>query len=407
LEIPSDCATKKLNNIVAMNNSNNFSPHVLFLTKWYPNKFDVQLGVFIRKHAKAVSKYCKVSVLYVWGDNDLNSPFVIEEKEDENFFETIIYYQRNKGPFKLFVNFYLYLKHFFKGYRHILEKQGKIDLIHIHILIRTGLAAWLLKARYNIPYLISEQWTGYTSGEFSEFSWLRKYLVKRIIKNAKVVTVVSESLKNNMLKLGLKNNYEIVHNIIEDIELPKEQNNEKIKILTVADLNNKNKNISGTINAISEVYKIRQDFEFYIIGGGNDENYLKSLADKAGLLNKVIFFKGRKTNEEVYEFFKKIDFVIINSNVETFCVAAAEALVNGKPQITTKCGGPEEFIKPEHGILIEKGNHKQLVDAILYMLDNYKNYDRVAMSEYAKRNFSYEGVGKKFYQIYQQILNTN
>lgn len=392
---------------MAISNTNKSKslPHILFLTKWYPNKNDVQLGVFVRKHAMAVSEYCNISVLYVWGDYNLNGPPVFEENEHGNFSETIIFYQRNKGLFKLFINLYLYIKHVFIGYHHIFKKHGKIDLIHVHILIRTGLAALLLKAKYNIPYMITEQWTGYSSGEYLEFPWLRKYLVKTIIKNAEKVTVVSQSLKNSMLNLGLNNNYEIVHNIIEDIDLPSKLNNEKTKILTVADLNDKNKNISGTIKAISEVYKIKQSFEFHIVGGGKDETLLKKIAEKTGLLNKVIFFHGRKSNEEVYDFFKQIDFVIINSNVETFCVAAAEALVNGKPQITTICGGPEEFVKPEHGILIQKENHHQLVDAILNMLSNYKTYNSEAMHMYAKANFSYTGVGKKFYEIYRQILN--
>lgn len=380
-------------------------PHILFLTKWYPNKNDVQLGVFVRKHAKAVSEYCKVSVLYVWGDNNLNCSFTIEENNQGNFSETIIFYQRNKGIFKLLVNLYLYIKHVFIGYQHIQQKKGKIDLIHVHILIRTGLAALLLKAKYKIPYMVTEQWTGYASGEYLQFSWLKKLLVKIIIKQAKIVTVVSESLKKIMLSLGLKNNYKIVHNIIEDIDLPQSINNDKVKILTVADLNDKNKNISGTIKAITDIYKIRQDFEFHIVGGGKDEAFLKSLAQQTGLINKAIFFHGRKANEEVYEFFKQTDFVIINSNVETFCVAAAEALVNGKPQITTICGGPEEFVKSEYGILIEKANHEQLVTAILNMLDTFKNYDREKMHHYAKNNFSYSGVGKKFFEIYQQILN--
>lgn len=380
------------------------SPHILFLSKWYPNKNDIQLGVFIKKHALAVSEYTKVSVLYVWGDYNLPQKIQFVETEKDNFSETIIYYQRNKSFFKLFINLYLYIKHVFIGYHHIISKQGKIDLIHVHILIRTGLAALLLKRKYKIPYIVSEQWTGYASGEYQQFPAIRKWLVKSIIKNAACVITVSESLKNSMLNLGLKNNYHVIHNIIEDIKLPESVNNSKIQILTVADLNDKNKNISGTIKAISEVYLVRHDFEFHIIGGGKDEQKLKSLAENMGLLNKVIFFHGRKSNEEVYDFFKQINFVIINSNVETFCVAAAEALVNGKPQITSICGGPEEFIKPEHGLLIEKGNHQKLKEAILWMLNNYKNYNREAMHLYAKEHFSYSRVGEKFFLLYQLLL---
>ena len=35
--------------------TNDIRYNILFLTKWYPNKFDPQLGVFVRKHAKAIS----------------------------------------------------------------------------------------------------------------------------------------------------------------------------------------------------------------------------------------------------------------------------------------------------------------------------------------------------------------
>jgi glycosyltransferase involved in cell wall biosynthesis len=385
-------------------NTKNNKPHILFLTKWYPNKNDIQLGVFIQKHAKAVAQYCKLNVLYVWGDYELKENYQIVETSRDNFKETIIYYKRNKGLLKSIINPFLYLKYVLHGFNKIQNEKGKINLIHVHILIRTGVAALLLKTKYKTPFILSEQWTGYTSKEYEQFSFFRKIIIRLIIKNAKAVAVVSESLKQNMLKHGLKNNYHIIHNIIENINLPEKNTNTKTKILTVADLNDKNKNISSTIKAMHYVSSLRNDFEFHIIGGGTDENKLKVLAKDLGLLDNILFFHGRQSNDYVYDFFKKIDFVIINSNVETFCVAAAEALVNGKPQITTICGGPEEFVKQEHGILIEKGNQTQLEAAIIKMLNTYKNYDALEMHKYAKKYFSYEKIGKDFYNLYQNIL---
>ena len=101
----------------------------------------------------------------------------------------------------------------------------------------------------------------------------------------------------------------------------------------------KNKNISGTIRAVSNIVNTRNDFEFHIIGGGPDEEALKTLASELTLLNTKIFFHGRKANDYVLDFINEVDFIVINSNVETFSVAAAEALASGKPVISTMCGG--------------------------------------------------------------------
>ena len=37
---------------------------VLFISAWYPNRYDEMAGLFVRKHAQAVSQFCEVEVLY-------------------------------------------------------------------------------------------------------------------------------------------------------------------------------------------------------------------------------------------------------------------------------------------------------------------------------------------------------
>jgi len=131
---------------------------------------------------------------------------------------------------------------------------------------------------------------------------------------------------------------------------------------------------------------------------------LTQLSDSLHLTDKFIFFQGRRNNEYVYDFIKQTDFVVINSNYETFSVVAAEALANGKPIITTICGGPEEFITADQGILIKKGNQQELEQAILKMLSTYKNYDGQKLNGYISAKFNYESIGKQFYEIYKLII---
>ena len=86
-------------------------------------------------------------------------------------------------------------------------------------------------------------------------------------------------------------------------------------------------------------------------------------------------------------------------------MAAAEALACGKPVIATRCGGPEEFINEERGKLIEVNTPEQLKSALLWMYDHHREFDPEKLKRFINENFSKEVVGKKFLQLYEEVLN--
>ncbi|MES2396891.1 MAG: glycosyltransferase [Bacteroidota bacterium] len=385
--------------------------NILFLTKWYPNKFDPQLGVFVKKHAKAVSDLCNVNVLYVCADEYATTTYETILSDPEGFTEIIVYYKKDNSILKSIINPFRYIKANRIGIREVQKTLGVIDLIHVNVLNRPGLIALLINKLKGIPFIITEHWTGYVSGKYEKSSVLKKWFTKLIINNASAVTTVSESLKKKMQELGLHANYVIVSNIIENIDVPvpsinstNEHTPAKIKILTVADLVDFHKNISGIIKAIASISKQNSTIEYHVIGDGPDKQMLSSLADSLQGATKFIFFHGRQANEYVYDFLKQVDFVIINSNFETFSVVAAEALVNGKPVISTICGGPEEFITPDFGILIEPGKELQLEEAIIKMISTFKNYDAQKLNQYISQKYNYQTIGKQFYNIYKPLI---
>ena len=77
---------------------------ILFLTEWYPNKFDPQLGVFVQKHAKAISKYCNINVVYTCADENLKTKYETVTSDKNGFEEITIYYKRNTSLFKFIIN---------------------------------------------------------------------------------------------------------------------------------------------------------------------------------------------------------------------------------------------------------------------------------------------------------------
>ena len=383
---------------------------VLFLASWYPSRIHPLAGIFIKKHAEAVSLYSDVAVLYVTADKSLKDKTYDIEYSVENGIPTVrVYYKhfsKIKGLSKV-INFYRYLKANYLGLNVIKKNFGKPDISHVNVVFPAGIIGLLLKKLKNIPYIVTEHWSGYVLNDGSYKGLKRKLFTKLIIKNANAVTTVSNYLKDAMLKHGLYNKHYVVPNVVNPkctSEKDKSSNSKKL-ILHISLLLDETKNVSGILKAIHDVINKRNriDFELHIVGDGKDKQNLEKLALDLGLLNKYVFFDGMKSNEEVQEFLNRADFLITNSNYETFSVATAEALACGVPVIATKCGGPEDFVTKECGILIEPGNHEQLVQAILYMLDNSHKYDRDKISQYAKSKFSYEVVGKQFYDIYIYI----
>ncbi len=383
---------------------------VLFLPKWYPDKYDLQFGVFLQKHAKAVSLYADVAVLYVTPDPELTTHFRIEETLENGFPEIRVYYRKSNiafTPLRKIINLRRYLKGNSRGMECIRQRLGKPDVVHVNILSRPGAIALRIKKKTGTPYFITEQWTGYASGKFEAKNSLEKYYSRKIGKNAAGILTVSNSLKNQMERNGFENTFHIIPNIIETInlqQLPK-PDGRKVRMLNISDLDDPKKNVSGIIRVFARVAVQRNDIELHIIGGGPDEKKLRELAKSTGLMDRQIFMYGRRFNDFVYKTVPTMNFLITNSNFETFSVATAEALICGKPVIVSRSGGPEEFVTEEVGIVIDKEADDQLEKAMRYMVDHHTDYAPEKLSQYAWDRFSYEKVGQHFMDIYKTAFN--
>jgi len=373
------------------------------------NRRDPQIGVFIRKHASAAALYCDVTLLCVIGDPDQEKLVEIEEKNEYGIWSVVAYFKKVQSPvsiFNSFINTFRYLRANRQALRYIEKKKGRHDITHAYILLRPAIIAWLLKIFKGIPFVISEQWSGYATGAFAKKNFLEKTLTRLVFRKAVAVTAVSKFLKDEMEASGLHNQYTITPNVVEPVakkDSPLPSNN-RIKILTVADLVDEIKNISATIEAVAEILKHNPSIEFHIVGHGKDEKLLKDLSIKLDVLDKFVFFHGVKSNEEVFQFLHACDFLVMNSRFETFSLICIEAMSCGKPVIATDCGGPSGFMQPQYGILISPDNSGQLKPALEKMISEFKNYDTELLKDFALTNFSSSGTGKKFAEIYLQVL---
>ncbi|MBK0404497.1 glycosyltransferase [Adhaeribacter sp. BT258] len=385
---------------------------ILFLPKWYPDRKQDQNGNFIQQHAYAVSKFADVVVLFANHD-DFSGPNLTEFdfKKDDGIPTFYFYYkQRITGlnfidkPLKLI----LYFSCLFRGYRIIERLYGRPDLLHVHVLLRTGLFAWFKSFAAGLPYIITEHWTLYLPHNASKISFLRKWLSKMVVKKAAAVHTVSQDLKHAMQGLGFQNrNYTVIPNVVNTATFYPENATvlkPKRQLLNVAILNDRAKNQSGLIKAFHKLLPEFPDLELRIIGFGPSEKALKNLAQELGLLNKTVFFEGKKEAAEVAAFMRRADVFVLPSFYETFGVVLIEALASGTPVIASKVGGVPEVFGKEHGILIEPGNEDELLTALRFVLQNPEAFPKGELREFAEKYYSFEAVGKQFAALYETVL---
>ncbi len=382
---------------------------VLFISHWYPNRYDNMLGSFVQKHAEAVSLYCEVKVLYIIPDENIDK-FEFTENTKGNLSELLVYFPFNKNNiFYKYSKTINYLKAYWKGIKQIQFDNFKPDIIHANILTRTGFIAYLIKRWKGIPYIITEHWTRYLPDRKAFNGLIRKFITKVIVKNASAVLPVSIMLKKAMLSYNLMNpNYVIVDNVIDPafFETYPLTSRTKKRIILVSCFLEEAKNVSGIIRAIAELSAERADFELIIIGTGPDFQQITDLSDQLNLTDTFVRFLGEKTSEEVAEWVYNSDFFVLFSNYETAGIVIAESLALGKPILTTKVGIAEDYVNDSNGIIIDVLDETALLNKMNYMLDNFQYYDSDKIRTELRDKFSYENIGKQITDIYQDILKS-
>lgn len=381
-------------------------PHVLVLPKWWPGPDDPQLGDFLRKQSLAVAKRTTTSVLVIHPDPRQEEMQKSEVVHEDHLWELHVHYRASTvrpRPLRKAINFVRYWGAARSGMRELLTHRGLPDLIHVHILVRPAMVAFVWARRLHIPFLLSEQSSEYLDGTYAGKSLAFKLLNKFLFNRSAGVTAVSDRLGQGMLQLGLCRHYTVVPNVVPGLDRPLPPPGRAGNFLVVADLVDRTKNVSGVLYAMAAAIPEMPSLDLTIIGDGPDRSDLETLVQQLGLGDRVRFL-GRLPNVTVLDHMASAGAVIINSNVETFSVVTGEALAQGKPVIATRCGGPAAFITEENGYLIPVGDTGALAAHMVRLSREHANFDPATVRRSVGTRFSPEAVGEAFVAKYREIL---
>src|SRR6185312_5669407 len=282
-------------------------------------------------------------------------------------------------------------------------------IIHANVVYPIGRIAMRLKRMWHVPYIISEHWTGYMPEDGRYKGSLRKRISAKAVAQASAITTPSQMLSRTMQSLGLKNTYFTISNVV-DTELFSigASMGDFTRFIHVSSLDDEQKNVSGMIRAFKKFHAAHSHSTLTILCDEEVKENLEEIRRKESFSEDVgVYITGRKTGAELASFFQQADAFVLFSNFETQSVVLLEALCCCIPVISSRCGGPEEFITSRNGLLVDRGNEAQLIAAMETMLKNRNAYNAEEVRSSVADMVSKESVAKKFMEVYHYALKIN
>ncbi len=365
------------------------------------------LGIFVKRHAMAVAEVADVASLFVYpGDQD-----GIEETEENGVYTIKLTYKRVKNSIPV-ISAIMKLKKYndawLKAVNLYEKKRGRPDIVNLNVIVPAGNVAMYLKRKWNVPYIITEHWTGYFPEDGRYKGTLIKTLTQRAVQSASAVVTVSNDLKNQMLKCGLNNDYTVISNVVDTdiftINKTKVADG-KIRFIHVSSLDDAQKNVSGIIKVFKKFHGTHPDSELTIVGNGDEKAKLEGLNKSLGLVDAV-HFVGAKTQNELVGLLQNATAFVLFSNYETQAIVLLEALCCGIPVIATKAGGISEYVNEKNGILIDVKSEDQLFNAMEVVANDksrFGNAEDIRASVVHKVNA--KSIANQFLDVYNKVLN--
>lgn len=183
-------------------------------------------------------------------------------------------------------------------------------------------------------------------------------------KNIYKYIAVSEAVKKNLIKLGIKESkIELVYNGIKykNIEL-KKYNPNKIKIGFVGSLIERKSPQSFLKLADDPTFNL--NFVYNLV----DDNIL-AILEKHNNINLL----GKKDRRDLDEFYKEMDFILVPSKKDPLPTVVLESFNNSTPVIGRNIDGiPEMIIEGQNGFLFNKDDELKTIKECLKNIDDRK-----------------------------------
>lgn len=294
-----------------------------------------------------------------------------------------------------------------------LNPEKKPDLIHAHCTFLGGIIAKYLSKALHVPYILTEHMNPFLFHKYSAF-WRTE--ITNALEGADAVLAVSEHQKQHLLMHEIKCDPIVTGNLVDDSRFKLPEINISSTTITnyliVTFYPNFIKDMETFFDAL-ELLKTSNQLEnkhFTIVGGGEisgelEKNYYQNKIQELNVSNWVSVIP-KANRMEMKALMENTDTLISTSISESFGVAICEAMLCGKPVITTQNGGVNDYVDSENSIVVPIKNPKALSEAICQFIERKSSFQPHVIREKIVKKYGKEAFRNRMDEIYLNVLKS-
>ena len=232
--------------------------------------------------------------------------------------------------------------------------------------------------------------------------------VRRQYQNYDKVVCVSETVKRSCRKvIGDSTDAVVVYNVNDETDILHKSAEhsvdkpEAVTFLAVGRLSYEKGN-DRLLDACKLLLDDGYDFRLWLVGDGPEREKLTAQVSKQGLTDRVTFW-GFQQNP--YPYMRAADVIVTPSRYEGFSTVVTEALILGRPVVTTPCSGMDELLGDNAYGLITEDSTEGIYRGMRRMLE-----DQTLREHYARKaairgkEFSKDTLVKQTEQFFEELL---
>jgi N-acetyl-alpha-D-glucosaminyl L-malate synthase BshA len=287
-----------------------------------------------------------------------------------------------------------------------------LDLLHVHYAIPHSISALLarqmLKQR-RLPFITTLHGTDITlvGADPSYFP-----ITKFSIEESDGVTTISEDLRRQTVDFfGISREMLVIHNFVNCETYAPDPERTGIqrfaprgeKLLIHLSNFRPVKRVQDCIRVLAEVRK-QADARLLMVGDGPERGPAEHLAAQLGV-SRYVEFLGKQNNVE--RLIRLAHVLLMPSEMESFGLAALEAMACGVPAVGTRVGGVPELITDGHdGFLEAVGDVAAQSARVVSLLTDPALHAQMAAAARltAVTRFSTEGIIPRYESYYERVM---
>ena len=288
-----------------------------------------------------------------------------------------------------------------------------LEILHVHYAIPHAYAAYMAKQMLKCKGIDVKVVTTLHGTDITLVGSHPTYkaAVEFSINNSDVVTVVSNDLKKDTLRLfNINVPIHVIYNFIDFKHYPRLKEGDCKRDALASDNEfiithvSNMRPVKRPMDVIEVFYKIQKEVpaKLLLVGEGPEVEKLEYRVKELGIYDKVIFLGN---SNDVHKVLCYSDLFVLPSRTESFGLAALEAMAAKTPVISTNTGGlPEVNIHGKTGFLSDLGNVDEMAENAISLLKNKELLAKFKVNaQLQAREFSIDKILPLYEEVYKSV----